>query len=92
MDLADGNRGSFELVALPWIKPVNQCYVALRRTAKNRGCMTPRRGKPFAINHNREGWLEVADKIQPFIAGSYGYQWLTCEGEVNILLSQDGGW
>ena len=39
-----------------------------------------------------EAWREVSDKLLPFVDGSDGYNWLTNEGDVKVLISRDGTW
>ena len=39
-----------------------------------------------------EAWREVEEKLLPFSHGSAGFNWLTNEGDVNVLISPDGQW
>jgi hypothetical protein len=37
-------------------------------------------------------WLQVHGLTEPFLKEINGYQWLTTEGEIRLLLSPLGGW
>lgn len=98
--LAAGETAEVKLEAMPWVRPIGGRRLWPRACAKNRGVRTtspdgraPKfASQPFVMEYNREGWSEVAEKLGPFLAGSEGFQWLTNEGDVNVLISQDGQW
>jgi hypothetical protein len=44
------------------------------------------------LSFSGEAWHEVLDKLRPFAGDSNGFNWLTNEGDVNVLISPDGAW
>ena len=92
LDLAAGRMREVALENQPWVQAIGGCAVVLRASGFNRGILTPKTGAPFVMEYSDEGWREVADKVAPFVDGSAGFQWLTNEGDVNVLLSRNGRW
>lgn len=92
LTLAAGRVREVSLENLTFVKAIGGCGFVLCASAFNRGVDTPKTGAPFVMEYSDEGWREVADKIAPFVADSAGFQWLTNEGDVNVLLSRDGLW
>lgn len=90
--LAAGRVSEVALHTLTWVRPIDECPLTMKVGPINRGVRTPKPGTPFEMVYTANGWLQIADKIAPFMDGSGGYQWLTEEGEVNVLLSKDGSW
>jgi hypothetical protein len=96
--LAEGSLEIFAVDEQPWVTPIN-CRLHFARTARNRGLWMPRRNEPFIVQYNTEGWLEVADKSEGFTKDDPDmrnwlsrYNWLTMEGDVNLLISPSGAW
>ena len=54
--------------------------------------MLPAPGLPFVLAFSDEAWREVEGKLAPFADGSGGFNWLTNEGDVNVLISESGQW
>ena len=92
LDLADGRIPELALHEQPWIEPVADCRFIWRMNAKDIGVTLPEGNDPFVLAFSDEAWREVADKLLPFVQGSTGHNWLTNEGEVNVLISWDGLW
>jgi hypothetical protein len=91
-DLAEGRRAEFRLHDQPWVEALGGCRFVWRAGAKDAGVRLPAPSDPFVLEFSGEAWREVRDKLLPFLDDSTGYNWLTNEGEVNVLLSPDGGW
>lgn len=89
LDLADGHITEFALHEQPWAKPIDGCRFFWRIDRKNIGVRLPEEGREFVLRYGEEAWREVADKIA---ALGGGFNWLTMEGEVEVLLSWDGHW
>lgn len=92
LSLAAGRLAEFNVHAQPWAQPIGGCRLLLRSATRGRGVSFPAPGQPFVMEYDADGWLEVAEKLQPFVDGSDGFQWLTNEGDVNVLISRDGLW
>jgi hypothetical protein len=91
-ELGDRPRAEFPLHDQPWIEPIAECKFTWRAGARNAGVQFPVSGTAFVLELAGEAWHEVSDKLLPFIDGSGGYNWLTNEGDVNVLISRDGTW
>lgn len=89
--LAAGRLEEVSLDNQPWVNAIGSCRFVLRRSRISRGVRAPTADAPFVMEYTNEGWLEVADKISA-LERAGGYQWLTIEGDVNVLLSPDGHW
>lgn len=93
--LAEGRVREASLDSQAWVHAIGGCRLTLRAGIANRGVKVPIAGAPFVMEYTPEGegWLEVADKLAPFVADRVGgFQWLTNEGDVNVLISWDGLW
>jgi len=88
--LAAGRLREIALEKQAWVIANRDCSFVLRASQFDRGVRAPLAGAHFVMEYSSEGWLEIADKLTPFVDGSGGFQWLTNEGEVNVLLSVDG--
>lgn len=91
-ELGDQRRAEFPLHDQPWVESVAGCQFTWRAGARNAGVQLPASGTAFVLELAGEAWREVSDKLLPFIDGSGGYNWLTNEGDVNVLISRDGTW
>ncbi len=93
LSLATGRITEFRLYSQSWVESIGGCNLILRSGIKNLGARWGKRvTDAFTIEFNSEGWLEVADKIQPLTKCNGGYQWLVDEGDFRVLLSWDGCW
>jgi hypothetical protein len=55
--------------------------------------MLPSSGAPFVLEFSDEGWREIEDKLLPFLWTSQNrFNWLTNEGDVEVLFSHSGTW
>ena len=90
--LAEGRLREVPLEDQAWVSAIGGCRLVLCASRFNRGVQVHKAERPFVMEYAEEGWLEVADKLEPFVHGSGGYQWLTTEGDVNVLISRDGQW
>lgn len=92
--LAEGRLAEFKVHEQPWVVCVDQCRLIFRRTEKNRGAKWGAlTSDPYVVDYNAEGWGEVADKIDSLLDDSPGdFQWLSDEGDFNLLLSKSGRW
>lgn len=91
-ELADGKRAEFVLHEQPWVEPIGGCAFVWKFGAKDIGVRLPRPGDPFVFIFSEEGWREVEDKLLPFARSFPGFNWLTNEGDVEVLISNDGRW
>jgi hypothetical protein len=91
-DLADGRIREFVLHDQPWIEPVVGCQFIWQINEKDIGVKLPARGNPLVLLFSVEAWLEVEGKLLPFTKDSKGFNWLTNEGDVNVLISPNGTW
>ena len=94
LSLAAGRIAEFRLDGQSWVESIGGCNLILRSGVKNQGA---RWGKyvtdAFTIELNSEGWLDVADRMEPFITNrTCGFQWLDDGGDFKVLLSWDGRW
>jgi hypothetical protein len=90
--LAEGKRVEFVLHDQPWVEAIRGCRFLWRISKKDVGVRLPAPGEPFVLEFSDEVWREVQDKLRPFADGSGGFQWLTNEGDVNVLISFSGLW
>jgi hypothetical protein len=90
--LAAGQVREVALEQSEFVCAIEGCRLLLRAGRFNRGITTPKPAEPFVMEYTEEGWLEVAEKITPFVDGSSGYQWLTEEGDIDLLISRNGLW
>ena len=90
--LADGQIAEFVLHDQPWIEQVAGCHFIWRTASKDLGVTLPAPGEPFVLSFSGEASREVEGKLLPFAEGSGGFNWLTNEGDINVLLSESGEW
>ncbi len=90
--LAEGRLREVAIETQAWVSALDGCRLTFRAGRTNRGIKIRKADGPFVMEYATEGWLEVAEKLQPFVDGSGGFQWLTNEGDVNVLISRDGLW
>lgn len=92
--MASGSIPQLALHGQEWISPIAGCSLWLRfDPIADKGVSLSRINGGFECVYTSEGWLELADKIEPFIDPSPGSsQWLTNEGSIDLLISPDGRW
>ena len=94
-DLAAKTIEEIRLHDQSWIEPVNSCRFIWRTDKKNLGVRRPPDDYEFVLEYNEEGWHELDGLLEPFAKPfSGGFQWLTQQGDVNVLISAnvDGTW
>lgn len=92
-ELADGVRAEFALHEQPWIDAVDGLRFIWRACSQDIGVNMPRSGEPFVLAYSDEAWREVEEKIAGLEeSGRGGFNWLTMEGDVGLLISPDGPW
>lgn len=97
LSLAEGQVRAVPLEGQAWVRAVGGGRLILRAGDRNRGIRASKvsggeGARAFEMEYASEGWLEVADKLAPFASGSTGFQWLTNEGDVRLLISRSGEW
>jgi len=46
----------------------------------------------YVLVLSNDSWREIAEKLQPLIEHETGYQWLSDQGDLRLLVSKDGTW
>jgi len=91
-ELANGQRAEFALHEQTWVEPQDGLRFTWKASAQDVGVELPALGDPFVLEFSDEAWREVDDKISRLMPAQTGFNWLTNEGEVKVLLSRDGKW
>jgi hypothetical protein len=89
-ELALGVRQSASLENESWAVFVGGCRLDLRRDSRDTGIrqVGPLR---FECALSSSGWSNVEGLLDPFCASEIpGFQWLTHEGRISLLISQNG--
>jgi hypothetical protein len=90
--LVTGDRQSVALQNEVWAEPVGGCCLNLRRGNRDQGI---REVDPlnFECVLSSDGWSNVDGLLDPFCdSNTTGFQWLTHDGRVSLLISQSGQW
>lgn len=90
--LISGDFQSLPLQEETWAVPIGGCCLTLRRDGRNVGAhqLSPLN---FECVLDADGWNNVEGLLEPFCAfNTAGFQWLTSQGEVSLLISQTGSW
>ncbi len=90
--LAAGDLSSVEGHHLPGVEAVPGCRLTLRTGKRDRGLVPLTGPDSFDCILTRDGWDNVAYRIEPSLSGCDGYQWLDQTGDIALLLSWDGQW
>lgn len=102
--LAGGHRSECMLTDEPWAQSINGCRLLLRvvpddqATPNFESCCTgcrvpfPAPGEPYVMLGSRRGWDDVRELLEPFLAGTRGFNWLADPPDVRVLVSQQGAW
>ena len=92
-DLANGRKSEFAVHEQPWTLPVNGCRFIWKASKKDIGVRRPGSNQPLVLEFSEDAWREVAGKLSRFAeARPDGFNWLTMEGDVGVLISMDGKW
>jgi hypothetical protein len=90
--LASGSMQSARLTDILPIEAVDGCNVSFIRGSRDRG-VVPITERMFNVELSASGWDNTAGLTEPFRDGCLnGHQWLTCAGEIRLLLSTTGAW
>jgi hypothetical protein len=90
--LAAGERDVVALQDEFWVQPVRGCRLTLRQARQNCG-VRQAEGLNFQCELNSDGWSNVEGLLDPFCDSDIsGFQWLTRDGTISLLISQSGKW
>jgi hypothetical protein len=90
--LVSGTRQSVSLQKEVWAQPIDGCSLELRLGNRDRGI---RQVSPmnFECLLTSDGWSNVEGLLDPFCEAEVsGFQWLTHDGRVPLLISRSGHW
>ena len=75
-----------------WVESVGGCSLNLRRGKRNQGIRKSQTLK-FGCVLTPDGWSNVEALLEPFCeSNTPGFQWLTHDGRVALLISPNGQW
>lgn len=87
--------GAGERIALDeeiWVAPVGGCKLILRRSKRSSGIRQVGL-LDFECELSADGWNNVEGLLEPFCrSATTGFQWLTNQGKISLLISQNGRW
>ena len=90
--LADGQSQDVALQNEEWVKSVGECRLNLRQGNSNQGVSQPR-DLNFECVLTQDGWSNVEELLETFCeSDKAGFQWLSQDGRVALLISQNGQW
>ena len=90
--LVTGERDSVHLHDEAWVESVAGCRLSLRRGTRDQAVREIAHLN-FEYTLTSSGWSNIEGLLDPFRnSHTAGFQWLTHEGSVSILISQDGRW
>ena len=75
----------------PGIESVDSCELTLRSGARDLGVLQTGPSR-FECVLTPDTWECVKELIDPFFESSSGYQWLSGQGKISLLLSKSGSW
>jgi len=90
--LVSGERQSVALQHEAWTEPIGGCQLSLRRGNRDEGV---RQVEPLKFDCilTSDRWSNVEGLLAPFCdSDTTGFQWLTHEGKVPLLICQSGKW
>ena len=90
--LVAGDRQDVALQNEEWVKPVGECCLNLRRGNCNQGVRRAEALK-FECVLSPDGWSNVEGLLEPFCeSNTSGFQRLTHDGRIALIISQTGQW
>jgi hypothetical protein len=90
--LVSGVRQDVALQNELWVEAVGECCLNLRRGNRDQGIRQARTQK-FECVLSPDGWTNVEGLLEPFCESqTSGFQWLTHDGRIALLISQSGQW
>lgn len=90
--LALGVARNIHLQNYSWVELIGGIELVLRRANTDKGIQEPDMGYQFTLDLTAEAWLEIEGKLEPFIKDRTGYQWLSEQGPISLLISANGSW
>ncbi len=91
--LASGASERIELDRLAFVEPLGGCRLTLACLPWDQAVKRVGESAGFECGFTAGKWGQVADLIEPFAAGTSGFQWLAgAPGEAPLLLSACGDW
>ncbi len=92
-DLADGHLNAFALHDQSWTQSIAGCRFYWCVTSNDMGVRLPKHGEALVLEYSDEAWREVEGKLSSIVEmRPNAFNWLTMEGEVQVLISMDGKW
>jgi hypothetical protein len=91
-ELATGGRERIALDSENWVVPVGDCRLSLRRGSRDAGV---RQLGPsnFECVLSAHVWNNVEGLLEPLCdSKATGFQWLSSQGKISLLISQSGRW
>ncbi|HEY8750733.1 MAG TPA: hypothetical protein VIM11_22300 [Tepidisphaeraceae bacterium] len=89
--LASGAWLQVDLSELPFLEAMNGCRLSLSRGDRDSGVEPADDG--FNCTLTAMTWQDVAELTEPFCKpNSTGFQWLSTQGTISLLLSPTGRW
>jgi len=85
-ELANGARERIALDEESWVAPVEGCKLILRRGKRNSG-IRQLGSLNFECELTADGWNNVEGLLEPFCSATTGFQWLTNQGRISLLIS-----
>jgi hypothetical protein len=94
VELAHGARRELAVHDLPDVEALAGCQLVLEVGTQDLGVIPGRSPNSFRCILRDASWDNVAGLIEPFCepGPSGGFQWLSDESKVSLLLSRDGHW
>ena len=90
--LVTGECQSVALQGEVWAESVGGCRLTLRRRAWNQG-IRELDSRDFECLLTSSGWSNIEGLLDPFCdSDTAGFQWLTHQGNVSLLISKNGQW
>ena len=91
-ELATGARERIALNEEIWVAPVEGCRLILRRSERSSGIRHVG-SLDFECELTVDGWNNVEGLLEPFCSSATtGFQWLTYQGKISLLISHNGRW
>jgi hypothetical protein len=82
-----------EVHDLPFIEPLAECRLTLRRHKWDQGIIKMGPTNEFECGLTAGAWDNVAGLVEPFAEHARGWQWLVCTpSETSLLISALGDW
>jgi hypothetical protein len=91
--LASGAVQRVPVHDLPGVDAIGGCRLVLVTHRRDQGVVRKAAPADFECALTPATWDNVAGRVEPFVEGAAGFQWLTAgPDEARLLLSADGHW